>query len=455
MLLPMATLRPLPFLAAALAVATVCSTAALGQSPARAQDADLTRPLSLKDAIGIALRNQPSIGIAWASLDASRARTVQSLSGYYPQITPSFQYDSSKTTYGRTGGSPISSTAERRTTSIGLTQNVYDTGKREASVAAAKANARASEFNLQDTRQQIVQSVTNAWYELLRARELVKVQQANVARAKMTLDATQAFADAGTTPRKDVLQAEADYDNALVQLSVAENNVLLAQTTLKNAMGLLTPIAVVVPDTQMPSPDAAPDTRTAVDYLKVALDARPDLKRELAGVDAQKHALTATRIEAGVKLDAYLTESYRFDPDRGENRSFVATLTYPLFDAGAAKAGVRAARAAVIQQQLTVEATRQSLQLEVEQALVTREEARRRVQSTKLASKAANINYEAAREAQKEGAGTIIDVITAQAQLVTAETNAIAAIYDYYEADARLQRAIGANDPDAAGGKKQ
>jgi len=129
-------------------------------------------------------------------------------------------------------------------------------------------------------------------------------------------------------------------------------------------------------------------------------------------------------------------------------------MTYPLFDGGLVRAQVRDARATLTQAQLAVEQTRQALQLAVDQAFISKEEARIRIGSTQSAVRAARENYAAARESQKEGAGTIIDVITAQAQLVTAETNAIQAIYDYYSADAQLQRAIGANDLYSVGGNK-
>jgi outer membrane protein len=450
----MATLRPLPVLATVLLFATAPCSSAFGQPRQAPQDVDLSRPLALDDAIRIALTHQPALGIARARVDSARARVTQSASSYFPQIAPTVQYVNNKTMVGTTSGPPVSFTSEQTTSSITLRQLIYDTGKREANVAAARAGARSSEFGLLDTRQQIIQDVTTAWYEVLRRQELVKVQQANVDRAKTTLDATRAFADAGSSPRKDVLQAQADYDNAVVQLQVAVNDVRLAQTSLKNAMGLVTPLALVLPETQLPLPDPAPDKRTAKDYLDLALKNRPDLKRDLASAAAQRQSLRVAQIEAGVQVAANVTESYQFDTDRGEYRTFLATMTYPLFDGGLVRAQVRDARATLTQAQLAVEQTRQALQLAVDQAFISKEEARIRIGSTQSAVRAARENYAAARESQKEGAGTIIDVITAQAQLVTAETNAIQAIYDYYSADAQLQRAIGANDLYSVGGNK-
>jgi outer membrane protein len=260
--------------------------------------------------------------------------------------------------------------------------------------------------------------------------------------------------EAGAAPRKDILQAQADYDNAQVQLIQARNDVRLAAVNLKNAMGILTQTPIMTPDTPLEPPSSEPDTRTVADYLKMAFDARPDLKRELASINANRHSVKAANIHAGLMVQADITEGYRIDPDPGENRVFTTTFSYPLFDAGATRAQVREAKASLEQARQQLELTRQSIQLEVEQAYLLREEARVRIGAAQTALRAARENYTAATEALKEGAGTIIDVITAQTQLVTAETNAVQAIYDFYTADARLKRAIGDNDPYLAEGRK-
>jgi len=410
---------------------------------------DLSQPLTLERAIRIGLRNQPALAIAEEQRMASRARVTRSLASYYPQITPTFEYSNQRSTIsGQTG------TFEQRVAQIGLRQLLFDTGLREANVASSRYSARASEYNVLDVRQNIIVNITTSYFELLRRKELVRVQEASVERARTTLEATRAAVEAGAAPRKDILQAQADYDNAQVQLIQARNDVRLAAVNLKNAMGILTQTPIITPDTPLEPPPSEPDTRTVADYLKMAFDARPDLKRELASINANRHSVKAANIHAGLMVQADITEGYRIDPDPGENRVFTTIFSYPLFDAGATRAQIREAKASLEQARQQLELTRQSIQLEVEQAYLLREEARVRIGAAQTALRAARENYTAATEALKEGAGTIIDVITAQTQLVTAETNAVQAIYDFYTADARLKRAIGDNDPYLAEGRK-
>ena len=441
--------RALRHVGAALAVGCALSPSTAGASGlpgAQQQPAlDVTRPIELEDAIRYALRAQPTLAIAGSQVGAARSRVTQALSRYFPQIGPSYEYSSRLTTFS-TGSGTRTGVVESAVAQVGLRQVVFDSGKREEGVAQAKHLQRASEHSLLDTRQDVVLNVTSAYYEVLRRQELVRVAEASVERARTTLEATRAAVEAGTERAIDVLQAQADLENATVNLSQARNDVRLAQASLRNAMGIVAPVQVMVAASSLPAPSAEPEPRTAAEFIRLATDNREDLKATRASILATKRSVRIANIEAGLQVEADVTEGYRIDPDPGENRTFTTTFTYPLFDAGLTRARVRETKASLEQAERQYELALQNLTLEVEQAYLLREEARLRIAATAAAARAARSNYEAARESQKEGSGDVIAVITAQTQLVTAETNAVQALYDFHMADARLQRAIGAND---------
>lgn len=412
------------------------------------------RAVSLEEAIRLALDHQPQLVIAKSQLIASRARLTESNASYYPQLSPNIEYRSSRSSY-HIGGQTVTQTDDRSEASIALRQLIFDTGKRELSVQAARNNLRAAELSFQNTRQTVILNVTVAYYDVVRRRELLRVQEATVERAKTTLEATKAFAEEGTVRRIDILQAEADYGNARVQLGIARNDLRLAEIALRNAIGLETTDDVTASADAPSEPPEAHDKRSAQDYAADALKNRPDLLRDLAYLEADRASERIARIVAGPQVQADFTAGYRIDPDRGDNQLLLATLTYPLFDGGTTKARVRAASESVKQTQQQIELSRRDIHLAVEQAYLTREEARERVAAARSAAEAARANYEAASEGYKEGVGTVVDVITARTQLVTAETNMVQTLYDYLVADARLQRAVGVNDAPWVGGKKQ
>jgi outer membrane protein len=422
------------------------------QTPAPDPAAALAQPLTLDQAIRLALQNQNTIGIAQVQVQAANARVTQARAQYYPQIAPSYTY-SSQLTSQTFNGQRQTGTVEQSVTQISGRLLIFDMGKREQNVAASKQNVRGAEFNVLDARQAVIANVTTNYYELLRRQRLVSVAEQGVARANTTLEATRAFVAAGSAPQKDILQAEADYENSLVQLSVAKNDVRLSMTSLKNAIGVLTAAPVIVPTVDLPTPDATPDTRAPGEYIQQAFNNRSDLKREGAFIQADRHNVKIANINAGFQVQADVTEGFRIDPNPGEQRSFGTSFSYPLFDGGAARAAVRQAKANLETSQRQLEITKQNIQLDVETNYLNKEEARQRIRSTQAALRAAQLNFEAATAAQREGAGTIIDVITAQTQLITADTNAVQALYDFYLSEARLSRAVGANDPYLPGGR--
>jgi outer membrane protein len=440
-------------LAVCVAASLTSALADTPQSPKQTQTFDFSKPLTLKDAIQIGLVNQPRLNIARSQADASRSQVQRANARYYPSVSPSVSYTNQVSAFQFQGQTNTSS-VEQTISQIGLRQTLFDSGRREENLLLAKYNAKASDQNVLDSRQVIIANVSVSYYDLQRQKELLKVADSSVTRAKSTLDATKAFADAGTSAKKDIFQAQSDYENALVQQIIAQNNVRLAVTNLKNAMGIVTPIAIVTPDEALPEPPLEADKTPVTSYLDDAFKNRPDLKRDTSTIDASRHNVKLAQIDNGVQLQADFSGGYRVNPNPGENRTLAASVSYPLFDGGLTRAAVRGSKAQLDQAREQLELSRQTVQLDVEQAYLQREEARARILATQSALKAARTNYDAATAARQEGAGTILDVITAQALLVTAETNAVQAIFDFYTADARLKKAVGGNDTFLVGGQK-
>jgi outer membrane protein len=415
-------------------------------------DTDLSKTLTLDRAIRIGLARQDTIAIAQSQVDAANARVTEARSLYYPQVTPTFQYQSSLTPGVRfnstTGTSSTGSfNADQRTDLVAARQLLYDGGKREAGVGLARRSAFGTEYGLANQRQSVVLVVTQAYYNLLRDRELVKQQQDNADRAKITRDVIQAQADVGAAAKSDVLQAEADYANARVQVLVAQANYGVDQASLKNAMGIVTSQQVTLPDDVVPTPSATPDPIGLEAYVRQAYLNRLDSKQQQEQINAQGYNVRLAQINASLNINAEVTEGYAFDPNAGEEHSFLVALSYPLFDGGNTRAVVRENKAALEQDRRTLDQLEQNIRFDVEQGYVIREQARQRIGSAQIAVQAAQQNYDVALEKQKNALVNIPEVTLAENNLVIAKVSLVQAIYDFYVADAQLKRATGVNDP--------
>ncbi len=458
---------------------------------------DLSQPLTLARAIQIGLDRQDSIAITQTQTVIAQARLVQARSSYYPQVNPSFQYQSNVTpgrtfvgTTGTTGtttstgqirdvprqpratgtgtttgtgtgsggvtqtgttstGSFVtgSTASETRTEVVAARQLIFDSGVREATVGLNRRNVFAAEYGLGNTRQDVVLAVTQSYYNVLRDRELVRVEEESVRRAQTTLDVIQAQVQAGTAAQSDTLQSLADLANARIALLSAQNSVYQDEASLKNAMGVITYAPLVLADAAPPTPSPQPDTTPLQSYVENAWNNRLDLKQQQELINAQGYNVRIARINSGLTVNATINEGYQLNPNAGEERSFLVSFSYPLFDAGSTRAAVRENRALLEQQWRNLDLDQQNISLSVEQSFTTRELARQRVAAAQIAVDAGQTNYNAALEKQKNGLINILDVINAEVQLINAQVAQVQALYDFYIADSQLRRAVGQNDP--------
>jgi outer membrane protein len=79
----------------------------------------------------------------------------------------------------------------------------------------------------------------------------------------------------------------------------------------------------------------------------------------------------------------------------------------------------------------------------VQQAVLNIQNAAERLEASRVAVDSATRNLEAANERYRQGVVTVIDITTAQLNYFEAQNNAVQALYDYYIAQAQLQRAVG------------
>lgn len=419
-----------------------------------AVDIDLSKPLTLGNAVRIGLALQNSIAISQTQVESANARLTQSKAQYFPQLRPQVQYNSNLQPGGviNFGGNLIrsGSSSEVFSSGINATYNIWDTGIRENNVGSSRRSAFASAYSLANQRQAVILSVTQAYYTLNRARGLVKAQSDSVLRAQANLEIVKAAASAGTAAKSDTLQAEADLANAQVNLLSAQNDLNVAQANLKNAMGIVTSETLNVAEESPAIPSPNGDTRGVDYYVKLAYSNRYDIKQQQELVYAQGYSVKTAILQNGLNVNASVTQGYALDPNAGQNRTFTVTFSYPLFDGGTTRAAIRENKAQLEQQKRSLDQLEQNVSLSVEQSWLIRELGRKRVNAAQTAIRAARLNYEVAQERQKNGLINVLELITAQVQLTNAESSFIQALYDFYISDAQLQRNVGVNDPEYA-----
>ncbi len=393
--------------------------------------------LSLDDALRLALQNNGVARAALADTDAAQARLNAARANLYPSLDIS-----SSTTRTRIEGGGITTDATQRENGVGLEWLLLDNGQRELRIRQSSRAAEATRQNTRDAVRRVLFQTARAYYEVLRRKELLQVADASVRRAETLLEVAKAQAEVGTAPRKDVLQAEADLANARVQQIQARNALRLAEADLKRLIGWNPQRAL--PDLQAPAgaPPAPPELSVEQLWQRARLQ-RPDLRNAELNLQISKLSVDAARLNSLLRLQITARGFREVEPNSRTQGSLNVIASYPLFDGGLTRANLREAEAGLESVQFRLKQAERDAYAEVESAILTFRETAERLEASKVAVAAARRNFDAAQESLREGVGTIVEVLTAQLALITAETNLVQATYDAAVAELQLRVAVG------------
>src|SRR6266550_4707279 len=404
--------------------------------------------LTIEDAVRIGLDNHPRIKAAGERIGSQAAILGQQMGAYYPTI--------SSTSFYRTGtagstGVVNSFAADAYSSQLNFNFTLYNFGKREGNVQAARETLDATKKDYETTNQDIILAIKQAYYVYLGAQAIVNVRKDTVRNRDLLVKQAQGFYQVGTRARIDVARAEANLYTAQADLIAAENAVKIAWVTLRNAMGS-------PPLPEQPVAEASPETVFSMNLAgarNVAFDARSELK----SFDAQRRAsdqLIATA-RRGHLPDIIFDASYgrRHVSDQtvgGHNLntfplqptwSVQLSLNIPIFDGFRTTNRVEETLHNYYNVKAQEEDRRQQIALDVEQSYLRVVETQERIKATDSAAKAAKENLDLAQGRYQVGVGSIIEVTDAETLYTDAQTTYIRTIYDYKIADAQLARAMG------------
>jgi len=393
--------------------------------------------LDLQRCIAIAMEKHPSIQAAAGAVMAGDSKVGQARSGLYPQL-------SGAAGYSRTD--PYSSSAstgqayDTYSSSISLSQNLYDFGKTSTQMKVQELSRDASRSDLDNVVVQVAFAVKQAYYGLLQARRNRDVAKEVVGQFQQHLERAKAFFEVGTKPKFDVTKADVDLSNAKLNLLKAENAVRLGQVTLNNTMGI--PEA---PDYEVV--DQLPFERRTIDLeeaTRKAYERRPDLKAIAVKRKSYEQSIELARKGYYPSLTgsaSYGWGASSFPLDQGW--SFGAQLSVPLFSGYSTKYQVEEARANLEVLAANEALLRQTVHQDVKQAWLNLQEAADRISTAELTVRQAAENLDLANGRYASGVGSPIEVTDALVSVSNAKLAHISALSDYRLAQASLAKATG------------
>ena len=396
---------------------------------------------TLEECIEIALRQQPTLRAAAATVAAGRERVWQAAAAYLPQVSASYlasrRHASSSSLIGSGGLEKKAKTFPFYSTGATLSQVLFDFGQNLELIHAAQASAEALAADADTLHDTVVFNVQQAYFALLAAYRLRDVAEETVAQNEKHLDLAQGRHDVGLAPRFDVTNAQVQLATAELNRVTARNNVSLGRETLRNALGLLGPLDFDIVDSLEQPRSEVSDAEA----LGLAYANRPELKSLAALERADIERIKAIEKDYLPKLT--LNSNVTWSGSRyplQETWNFGGLVNLSIFNGGLTTAQVGEAKANLDNLRATEDATRQNVTLEVRQALLNLRQAAESIVVADKGLQQARENLTLAEGRYKTGVGNIIELTDAQVSLATAEASRVQALVGYRTALATLER---------------
>lgn len=336
---------------------------------------------------------------------------------------------------------------------ITASQVLFAGGAVRSSIRSSRLARDAAILELQATINDTLLQVRTAFYNVLLAREQIKVQESNLELLQSQLKTATDRYRAGTVSSFEQLRAEVAVANARAPLITARNDYRLAIESLRQALGFTTNTrdsATKVPEF-VGTLEFTPTTIDLNSAFEAARANRPDLQRLEKLVAANEATITTARSGYFPTVSAFGgwtlrkggTNSFRDSP---EGWLGGIQTQWNIFDGRATAGRVAQARSAAEQARLGLSEARLAIDVDVRRAYSQWQEATELAEASQKVVEQATEAVRLANARYAAGTSTQLDVLQAQVDLTTARTNQIRAYYQYNVAIAALRNAMGLSD---------
>lgn len=422
-----------------------------------------TNRLRLPNAIELALRQHPQLRATREQTKAAEARIGVAQSGYYPRVDGWLQYvraseNGSLASFhsvpglARVGGTQRegvrwNDSFNNFMVALIAQQAIYDFGRTQGRVGAARAAVKVAKMNERLTEQLVTFGVIRSFYEVKNARETVRIAEETLVNARGISELAEAGTNSGLRPPSDKARAEADVAAAEVALIRARLDLEVARARVANAVGA-TGKVIEPADEALPAPAPAPDVEESIE---VALANRPELRALEFRREALSQALRSATARQYPRIDAligvnsrghFLTGAVQ-DPYQRFNWHAGVIVNVPIFQGLAVrkeKQELRAESRALENQQ---EAVREAVILEVKEAVAVVRASDEAERASRKQVEAAKLALEVSQGRYRAGLAALIELTDAQATYVAARSQAVQGRYERHLARAALGLATG------------
>jgi outer membrane protein TolC len=405
------------------------------------------RPLTLDEAVKLALERNEIAKSNQESVVASNARVQSARSFFFPSITSTGTYTRRAYEVRRLVGDSevVISRFNALSETLGLNLTLFD-ARSLSGLAAVKAQRNADVAAAAENQRQLAFEVSQAFLATLGVEQLREAAQRRLDYASQNLEAAKARNAAGLVSVNDVTRAELEF--ATAEVGVTQNTGSVETATLQLGYLLDAPDAVrgrlVVPEFLIEA--ASAEGANAEALVEEALARRLDVGSLRWIAAARRQAAKAPMLGWIPSLSASgqyrLTNEAAFN-NKNWNWNVGATLSWSLFDGGARFGQDKEQKALARIADLDLQAAVRRVDVDVRNALVSLDSERAALKQATAAQAVAQRNAGETSELYRQGLASALQVADANISLFDADVALVRQRFNLGVAFLNLEAALG------------
>ena len=416
-------------------------------------------PLSLKDAVGVAIDHNKSIEGSIAALKTAEARISEARGGNLPKVNfseswarsdnPVFVFSSLLTQHQfgernfQIGPLNRPDFLNNFQSQFTADQPLYDAGQTRHAVRSAQLTKDYTAEQGRQTRMEVIAGAIRSYYDVLLGAEQFNATTQAMRSAEADLDRAQAVRTAGMSTDVDVLSIRVHKAGVREQQIRREADLDVARAALNDALGLPLDTAHTLTTTLVPL--LFPEGLLA-DYEAKALADRPEARQvKLATSLAGNQVATAHSNllpQAGVHA-AFEADRQRFYDRGGANWLVSIGLRWNLFNGFADKARIEESKFNLHRSEAEQQHAESAIRLQVRRAYADLHASEQRIEVANASVAEAEESLRITQNRYGIGMSGVTDLLRTETAVLEARTRHLAAIHDQRIAAAMLELAAG------------
>jgi outer membrane protein len=321
---------------------------------------------------------------------------------------------------------------------------LFDNGQSKAAIESARNSVAAGRADLKNVEQLVLFDAVQAYVDVRRDEEFVRLAQTDVSRLEETLNATQNRFEVGEVTRTDVSQSEARLAASRSTLADSRGQLEISREAFRAAVGSYPQNLEALPQLPEVPGDLAAATAIALQRNPAVISAQYAERASVYDFDRAR-AAKGPSVAGSLSGGGQHTNINTFTGDY-ENDTFIElgiSGSMPLYTGGANDSLIRQAQALVDQRRFEVQDTARSVTQQVAAAWAQLEVARVTIIARREQAEASRIAAEGVAEEARLGARSTLEVLDADQERLQAEAEIVVSMRDEYVAVYALLQAMG------------